>query len=63
MNATLPRSSPLPATAGPVPDLKNPDFGVARAMDSGRGMALCTDEAILRGRGGDVREMLVRGIP
>jgi hypothetical protein len=52
-----------PATAGLVPDLKNPDFGVARAMDSGRSMAVYTDKAILHGRGGDVREMLVRGIP
>ena len=53
----------LSATAGLVPVLKNPDFGVARAMDSGRRMAGYTDKAILHGRGGDVREMLVRGIP
>ena len=27
------------------------------------GMAVYTDKAILHGKGGDVREMLVRGIP
>ena len=53
----------LSATAGLVPVLKNPDFGVARAMDFGRRMAGYTDKAIRHGRGGDVREMLVRGIP
>ena len=101
----------LSATAGLVPDLKNPDFGaVAKAMglwartasrkpaswrspfrpgsrtrsglrvkakpmqlvtppspfvspEAVVGMAVYTARAILHGKGGDVREMLVRGIP
>jgi pyruvate dehydrogenase (quinone) len=102
----------LSATAGLVPDLKNPDFGaVAKAMglraptasrrpaswrspfrpgsrtrsgllcvkvkpmqlvmppspfvspETVVGMAVYTDKAILHGKGGGVRKMLVRGIP